>query len=221
MGLTVLEVVLGAIISIALTILIETLRQPHLDIQIADPADARYENRPARQARFLNLKLVNKSMPRWFRWLSRETAMQCHGVLSFHHLDGQNVFGRSMPIRWSDSPEPTPIQVVVDEKTLFIVDPTRLTLESKIDVPAGEAGVFAVAGRFDNEDECYGWSNESYFSNPIWRNPTWMLPRERFLVRATVISSGLKITKVFRLVNDVPQQDFRLQPALKTDRTWG
>ena len=90
-----------------------------------------------------------------------------------------------------------------------------------MDVPAGEAEVFAVAGRFDNEDECYGPSNESYFSNPIWHNPAWMLPGERFLVRATVISSGLKVTKVFRLVNDVTQQDFRLEPALKTDRTWG
>lgn len=220
MGLTILEVVLGAVISIVITILIEALRKPRLDIQISAYTDRNYENRPANQVRFLHLKLVNKPLPPLFRWMTRETALQCHGFVSFHHLDGQSVFGRSMPIRWSGSLEPTPMNLRVDDKHFLIVDPTKLTLESRIDVPAGEAEILDVAAKFDEEEECYGWSNESYFSEPIWRNPSWRLPSGRYLVRTTVISAGQKVTKIVRLVNDVPQRDFRLESALKTDKVW-
>jgi hypothetical protein len=221
MGLTILEVVLGAVASILITILVEDLRKPHLDIQISDYADKEYENRPAAKARFLYLRLVNKSLPSCFKWMTRETALQCHGWISFHHLDGQNVFGRSMPIRWSGSPEPTPISLMVNDKQVLIIDPARLTLESRVDVPAGEAEVFDVAARFDNEEECYGWSNESYFSDPVWRNPNWRLLEGRYLVSTTVVSAGQKVTKLFRLINDVPQRDFRLEPPLKADKVRG
>ena len=69
-----------------------------------------------------------------------------------------------------------------------------------------------------DEAECYGWSNESYFSNPVWRNPDWRLPSGRYLVKVTVISSGEKCTGVYRLVNDVPQSDFRLEEAMPEDK---
>jgi hypothetical protein len=91
MGLTVLEVVLVAVTSVVLTILIESLRRPHLDIRIVDYADAEYENRPAKQARFLNLEIVIRPMPRLFRWLSRE---DCLAVSRCHLL--------SPPQRWSE-----------------------------------------------------------------------------------------------------------------------
>ena len=87
-----------------------------------------------------------------------------------------------------------------------------------MDVYPGESQRLDVAAKFDNEAECYGWSNESYFSNPVWRNPDWTLPSGRYLVKGTVISSGEKCTGVYRLVNDVPQSDFRLEEAMPEDR---
>jgi hypothetical protein len=181
-----------------------------------------YENRPATQVRFLHLKLVNEPLSRLFKWMLRETALQCHGSISFHHLDGQNVFGRSMPIRWSGSPEPVSMSLVitVDDKRFQVIDPTRLALISRMDVQAGETEVFDVAAKFDNEEECYGWSNENYFSELTWRNPNWQLSGGRYLVKVTVTSAGQKVVNLFRLVNDVAQQDFRLEPALKTDKAW-
>jgi hypothetical protein len=219
MGLTILEVFLGAIISIVTTITVEYLRKPRLKIQIAEHTDVTYDNRPAGEVRFLHLKLVNESLSPLLRWMLRETALQCHGTISFHHLDGQNVFGRSMPIRWSGSPEPVTLNfvVAVDDKRFTIIDPTRLTLISRMDVQPGESETFDVAAKFDNEEECYGWSNESYFSEPIWRNPDWRIPRGRYLIKATIVSAGQKVTEIFRLINDVDQQDFRLEPAQETD----
>ena len=218
MGLTVVEVVLGAIIAILITIWVENLRKPRLELRIARPTDVQYERRPATHARFLGLELLNRPLPGWARWwMSRDAAIQCHGTITFHHLDGQNVFGRAMPIRWSGSPEPVPMRLVVDDKHIFIADPARFTLTPRIDVYPGEAERLDVAGRFDNEAECYGWSNESYFSNPKWRNPGWRLSPARYLVRVTVVSAGEKCKGVFRLINDVSQRDFRLEPALPSD----
>lgn len=223
MGLTMLEVVLGAIIAILTTIWVEKLRKPELELRIAPPKDIEYQDRPATVARFTGLELINKPLPRWARgWMSREAAMQCHGTITFHHLDGQDVFGRVMRIRWADatlSPEPIPIRGFVDGRQITIIDPTRFTLESRIDVHPGEdeRQRLDVAARFDNEDECYGWNNESYFSDPPWRNPDWKLAKGRYLVRVTVLSTGEKCTSIFRLVNDVAQQDFRIGPASPID----
>lgn len=217
MGVTIVEVILGAVLAIAITIWVENLRRPRLALGLAAPKDMEYDERPAQHARFLYLDLANEEPPRWARWVSRNAAMQCHGWITFHHLDGQNIFGRSMRIRWSGSPEPVPMSGVVDGKQIQLVDPVRLTITSPIDVYPGDAERLDVAARFDDEDECYGWSNESYFSDPPWRNPDWRLPSGLYLVNVTVTSAGKKCTGIFRLINDVSQQDFRLEPASAGD----
>ena len=90
MGTTIFEVVLGAIVAILITILVENLRKPKLQLGIdSSPTDMEYQNRPARYARFLSVKLVNTPLPQWARWMSRSTALQCHGEITFHHLDGR------------------------------------------------------------------------------------------------------------------------------------
>jgi hypothetical protein len=90
-------------------------------------------------------------------------------------------------------------------------------LTSRIDVPPGETQRLDVAARFDAEDECYGWNNESYFSDPIWRNPEWRLNAGRYLVKVTIISAGDKCIGLFRLINDVSRLDFRLEAILPGD----
>lgn len=220
MLLTIAQVVLGAIVAILVTITVENLRKPKLEIRIATPLDVRYPKHPASEVRFLRLELGNKRLPRLARWLSRNAAMQCYGTITFYHLDGQNVFGRSMPIRWSGSPEPVYPSLFIDGKQRgFLLDRARLASSQRMDVYPGETELLDVAGRFDNEDDCYGWSNESYFSDPIWRNPNWKLPKGRYLLKVGITSAGEKCMTLFRLVNDVPQRDFRIEPALRSDRT--
>lgn len=216
---TLMGIVVGAIIAILIPLRIESLRKPKLKLKLTEPQDSNYENSPASVARFLLVKLVNEQLPRWASWwMSRDAALQCHGTITFHHLDGQNIFGRAMPFRWRASPEPGSIELKFDDKRLFITDRTAFNLEPRMDVYPGEAQQLGVIARFDNEPDCYGWSNESYFSEPKWRNPAWRLPPGRYLVRVTVISAGSKCTSVFRLSNDVSQPDFRLELAAPNDR---
>lgn len=216
-----LSIVVGAVIAILLAVGIENLRRPKLSLQIeSTPIDSHYSNQhPAVDSRYVRVCLKNTGLPKWARWMLRSPALQCRGTITFHHLDGQNVFGRAMAVRWSGSPQPIPLEAITDDNRRFqIFDPMRLTLDSRIDVYPGEHEILDVAVRHDAEPECYGWNNEAYLQPHVWRTPGWRLPPGRYLVKVVVVSSGQKCEGVFRLINDVNRSDFRLEPAQPSDR---
>ena len=217
MGLTIFGVVLGAIIAIFVTIALELLRKPNLGFEILPPKDMEFDNQPANRMRAVCLKLANRPLPKWALWMSRNPALQCHGNITFHHLDGQNIFGRTMIVRWSGAPEPNPLRIQIGNVEGFVFDPVRITHIQKMDIYPGESAEIDIAARFDGEPECYGWSNESYFSNPRWRTVQWRLSPNRYIVKVTIFSSGETFTKNFRLINDVEQQDFRIEAAFPED----
>ena len=213
-----MEVLLGSLITILTAIMVEYLRRPKLSIKIIDPIDLNFKSpKPAQSIRSLRLKVCSKALPFWAKWMSRKTAAQCHGFISFHHLDGQNIFGRVMPIRWTNTPEPVPIIFEIDGKTLSYFDRLTFGLTQRTNIPPGESEEIDVAVRLDNDEECFGWSNESYFSVPKWRNEDWKLSKGRYLVFVTIISEGEKRTGLFRLLNDVPKNSCRLESALSND----
>jgi len=201
------------------TILIESQRKPHLQLTVIRPVDMSFTNQPANNMRAIRIKLENKPLPSLIRWMYRNPALQCHGKISFYHLDGQNIFGRSMELRWSGAPEPIPLRVQIGSDEGFVFDPVRITHMQKMDIYPGESAEIDIAARFDNESECYGWSNENYFSDPIWRPTAWRLIRGRYIVKVNVLSSGETISERFRLINDVNREDFRLENTLPTDLT--
>ena len=167
--------------------------------------------------RSLRVILSNKPLPGWIRWMYRSPALQCHGNISFHHLDGQNVFGRSMILRWTTAPEPNPLEIIIGNQRGVVFDPVRITHLQKMDIYPDENAEIDIAVRLDNDAECYGWSNESYFSSPLWRPANWRLNQGRYIVRVNIFSSGETISKLFRLCNDGVRQHFRLEATLPSD----
>jgi hypothetical protein len=107
--------------------------------------------------------------------------------------------------------------VISNNSTLQIWDENLLNLESAVDVYPGEREQLAIAARFDDDGDCYGWSNESYYSEPKWRNPNRRLFPGRYLAKVTVVSSGRKCSNTFRVINDVSRLDFRLEPPQEGD----
>jgi hypothetical protein len=213
-----LDIIFGGLVTILITIGVEYFRRPKLALSIEDPpADFDRVNCPARNARHLRLKLRNKSLPPFLHWMERNAALQCRGEITFHHLDGQDVFGRKMSIRWASSPQPVPRQItdLRGEVRFLLNDSGRATTDT-MDVYPGEEEVFDVAAKFDEEPECYGWNNEAYFF--AWRNPNWKLPAGRYLVRVVIRSSGQKCYGKFRLINDVVRTDSRLEHATPEDK---
>jgi hypothetical protein len=213
----ILGAVFSALISTAITIWIERLRQPKLRLSIEQPPlDSHYgPGSPATEARYLRLVVRNEPAPGLLSWITRLPALQCRGEITFHHLDGQKVMDRIMRGRWAESPEPLLPVIVAGGVAMPIIDQARINAESRVDIQPGEGVRLDIAARFDDEQPCYGWNNEAYSHN--WRSPQWALPPGRYVVRAVVISSGQKHELIVRLVNDVPRADFRLCKAAAGD----
>lgn len=226
MGQLIIGAILGTLTSLvtsfAVAVFVERMRIPRLIVSIeTPPLDQPYpQGAPVREMRSLRV-LVHNEAPSgiWENLLERNPALQCRATITFHHLNGQNVLGRSMRGRWSGTPEPVPVPVIGPGGQQFhLFDFSRLTLETAIDIHPGERELLDIANRADNDEECYGWNNETYFSTPPWRNPNWKLSKGRYLVKVIVTSSGKKASECFRLVNDVSRGDFRLEPASDSER---
>ena len=86
-----------------------------------------------------------------------------------------------------------------------------------VDIHGGYGEALTALVRLDDDPECYGWCYDSYFSEPLWRNANWRLEQGRFLVKVEVISAGARGVGLFRLVNDVPVNAFRLENAHPDD----
>jgi hypothetical protein len=221
MGGTV-DVILGAILSILITIWVEYLRKPKLNFQKSNISDQDYslfpEKRPANKARFLSVVIENKPLSSVVRWLSRSAALQCHAEITYYHLDGQNVFGRAMTARWSGLVEPIPtIQISGERNQIFISNVGQNISTTRKDIYPGEGASLDIAARFDNDVDCFGWNDEAYFSNPAWRNPKWKLLPGRYIVKIELTSAGDKATNLYRLINDTDITSFRLEQVQQDD----
>jgi hypothetical protein len=210
---TFLSTIFGGFVSIGAVVFVEYLRRPSLELSKEDPPlDARYDppgSRPATEMRSLRVRLSNRTLPWLARWMLRGPALQCRAAITFHHLDEQDIFGRAMEGRWPSTPEPLPIVIAPatpQGQPLVLIPQSR-----GVDVYPGESELLDTAIRADNDTECYGWNNETYFCTPPWRNPNWRLDRGRYLVRVIVTSSGQKCTGWFRLENSVGRDAFRLE----------
>jgi hypothetical protein len=220
MVLMLVGTVLGAIFSFLLIVWVESERRPKVVMGIAPPVDRQYTGLPANDARFLEITVQNLALPRWLGWLLRQAAGNCRATIALFQLDGEPVFKREIPARWSASPEPVAtIEGYIESprQRLVLIDRARISFTSQVDIPPGESERLGIAGRFDGDSDCYLWSNESYFSNPAWRNPDLRLPQGRYLLRVVVRSSGQKHVALFRINNQGPKKQFRLDPAMPED----
>ena len=116
---TILSVVAGGVLTVLTALAVEMLRRPKLHLRIAAPVDATYRaGSPAAHGRYLSVELSNETLPQWARWLSRNAALQCSGSITIHNLDGQRLFTKEMPVRFSRSPEPIAMELIVGETDL-------------------------------------------------------------------------------------------------------
>ena len=90
-------------------------------------------------------------------------------------------------------------------------DTARLSIMSKMDIPAGEQEDLDIAVRCDSDSDAYGFNNESY--QFAWKHKRWKLPKNRYLVEVTVRSSGHKVSQRFLMNNDLSRDEFRLEPC--------
>jgi hypothetical protein len=214
---TVIAVVIGGLLNMVVAVWAEHRRQATLKLNIREPdaADLILNGSSVGQFRSLKIQVMNVPLGLLGKWM-RSPALQAHSLITFHRVaDGSEIFGRPMEGRWANSlqPTPTPIVDTNGNVSLFLHDAERLNAGSRIDIYPGESALLDIAVRFQGDTDCYGWNNETYFAQPYGKNPNWRLGSHVFLVKVTVSSTGRKRRGVFRLINDVPYDAFRLEPA--------
>jgi hypothetical protein len=206
----------GGLITVAVAISIEFLRRPKLTIYVKKPDDF-WLAAAKTNARSLKLIVKNEDLPTWMSWMQRSPALQARGSIVFRHLDGRPVFGAAMAARWAGAPEPVPQPILgPDGIALQLLDFERLTSGSRMDIHAGDEEELDAVARIPPDQHCYGWNNESYFPPSVnGRNPKWVLPPGRYLVDATIRSSGQKRTGSFLLINDGSVGEMHLEPIME------
>jgi hypothetical protein len=215
------------LVQLALTILsilavlgLESLKKPRLRFSLGAPGEIFPDDPLGRKpAKWTHIYVRNEPMPSWLSWAwDRDPALSCHGSLSFTDQKGQDVFGRAMPIRWANNPEP----LIQDPASGLPkgIDWDKMRVGHLWDIaPAPishmEYGVADVAFRADGESDAYGWNNDAYLHD--WRNPQWRLPPGNYTVRIAVRTGGQVFRDTFRLINDTPYAQFRLeQPSARS-----
>jgi hypothetical protein len=207
-------VLLGVLASLIVAMFVEWMRKPRLSISILPPENIGWYSGVTVIGTFiaLRVRVSNDPLPFGFCWMQRQSARDCRATLQFLREDKTPFIARPMPGRWAGSVQPVPLQGVIRPSmaTIEIHDIARLTADSRIHIPAGEAEGLDVAVRFHGETNAFGWTNESYQHNG--RHPGFTLPTGRYLVDILVQSEGVKKQERFRLENDHTINEFRLAP---------
>jgi hypothetical protein len=199
----------GAVLGGAVTII---LSRSKLAAKIVPPVPAIH----ATHGQFTALHVDIENPSRW--WTLLAPALRCKATISFYSLNGHNLFGTEIVARWVHSPQPAPVGIIQQGSSQFAVyDLDAYNRESRKDIYPAESEPIDTVIRFDTDDDCYVWSNESYTNPHGARDPNRKLQRGVYLVRVKVSVSGMTRVFRFRLHNDGLQAAFRLEIPSKAE----
>jgi hypothetical protein len=194
---------------VGIVLIAERQRRPALSFEIEPVAPIRQDG-----AKFLRVRVRNHGLPRFLAAVyERQPALLTRVWITFYHLDGEPVFahGRRMRGRWSDTPDPFRATPVSPTMLVNVVEP--FATSNSIDIPADDYETLDVVMRGPDTEECVGWSNAHQMAiagAPPPVGETLTLSRGIYLVQLEAMTGGRIFDDTFRLVNDVPLLDFRL-----------
>ena len=176
------------IVSLIMLFLIEYLRRPCIEIM--------YRDEPVTQhpLRWVHVFVTNKPL----RFISRYTAMECCGKVTYINLQTGEVKG-PFENKWASKPNPIRIDLDPYGKPTFLVDETLIPQAKVENIPSGAVRPLDIAVKFDGDDKAYIWTPESLY-NP--KDPKYELKEGEYEVRVRIEAPNLTpVEKVFILEN--------------------
>ncbi len=203
----------AGILSILAVLAIERQKKPQLTFDVAQQGEIFDDDKLKRPAaKWLKIKVKNDNLSGPLSWIyDRDPALLCRASVTFNHLDGHSVFGRTLSARWDNTPEPQPLIGHTDQGDVAIMPYVHETY----DIPPGEYTTIALVYRAKGEAECYGWNNESYLYG--FKHPEWKLEKGRYIAEVSIRTRGRTFVSRFMIFNDVEYHDVRLEMLAKDD----
>lgn len=178
----------GSVLAILVSLFIDRRRMPNLKIVATEEANADNIYPGRGKWKFFRVQVINKSFPKIFGWIPRQTAENCRPKLEFFDERKNPLFGFTG--RWSSTPELPQIQHDLMVKLLY-PDP--------VTIPVNEGEFLDVIVKPDKEVEAYGWNNEAYLFD--WKPPQYKLNAGSYMVKVTInTQNGVSFTRWFRLM---------------------
>ena len=87
--------------------------------------------------------------------------------------------------RWTSQPEPIQL-LTVGQMVYSMVDIARIIAGRRVDVHSHREQQLSIVLKFEGEDDCFLFTNESYAFLPKWNNPAWRLGLGRHHLRVTI-----------------------------------
>lgn len=208
----ILMLIAGGLITIAVSFFIESQKRPVLDVKVEeDPPDVPCQGNPVLRGKWLRVLVTNKRSRVPF--VVRQNA-HCRASISFIDNKKQQIFSSDMPGRWANTPEP--VHTISRDGVLELIYDENLVYPYRcVEIAPGETEPLDIVAKFDDDDECYGWNNESHIHN--WRNIKYKLEKDWYIVEVKIYYSGRKKIERFRIINKGNYDDFRLVDSEDTD----
>ncbi len=189
---------LGIVASGIAAALYDWFTRPLVEISLDDRplALGQYPNLPP--LAFYHLKVRN--LPAKLPLSSRKPAWSSKATIDVFKPAGTRVIAEPIHARWTSQPEPL-APAVSGNQLISVVDFARLMNARKVDIHAHEDEYISLAVKYDDQPECYIFSNESYLHPPAWSNPAWRLDSGEYRIVVTVFFERGRAQREFTLTN--------------------
>ena len=187
------NIVAGILGAVIILIVLEKRKSPYLRLNVG-------ETHSVPDFTLLRVSVHNQGIGRLLSKIyDRDPALMCYAWINFYYdtdkaepvRPGQELVGR-----WSFTP--VPVREVSDGKRIYDGYLTR----DSFDIAPGTSTLLDIVCKFNHENDCFGWNNESY-TYPEWRNTNWQLNRDRYIVRVKIMTGGKETKQLFRLINEL------------------
>lgn len=187
----------GIFSSIAFVWMYNFFKKPSLKFEL--PSNEPVPSTYVETLRLYHIKVKN---------IGRSSATNCKLIIYYKQYDGADIFVVN-PGKWDENPEP----VMFDPNTRqHFFQNHMLTQIGKIDIMEGGEPTFCFLIKYQDSEECFGFSADNYKVN------NFMLPERRltygeYLIKVKVIGNNVKAEKTFLLQNFGPNfQDIKIEP---------
>ncbi len=180
----VLGVILGAASSVAITVGLDRAARPNLILK-AERTQARGELPGAGLRAFLHVVVENRrEEPRDDLLPGLRPAWACSATLEVIAQAGSGAIS-PIPARWTSQPEPL-VYLGGGGQLAVMPDVAKMLSGRRVDIHAHEPQKLSVVVKYEGEDACYLFTNESYAFLPKLTNDAWQLPIGRHRLRVTI-----------------------------------